>query len=163
MPFQLPLGDRRVALVDHEDHDALARFRWRWRPVINSEDVQAARYIWANGKRRLRYLQDEIMQPPEGYEVIFLDRNRLDCRRHNLRVVPSERARKHRKNRRGSSGLKGLRYSQRERLWIVEITRSRTRLHVGKFRCQVDAILARDRALEDNAIPTPATDQLPDL
>ena len=49
--------------------------------------MQAARYVRVNGKRRLAYLQNEIMQPPEGYEVIFLNRNRLDLVRMRVGMI----------------------------------------------------------------------------
>ena len=119
-----------------------ANFRWRSRPVRNTNKVQAARYITVNGKRRLSYLQNEIMQPPEGHEVIFLNHNRLNCCRSNLRVVTREQARKHRRKGRIRRWPPGIRYIKREKLWVAELRRDCVRLLIGKFRNQWEAILA---------------------
>lgn len=146
---QLNLGDNRFALLDPDDHEDLAHFRWRWRPISNCNEVQAARYITVNGKRRLSYLQNEIMQPPEGHEVIFRNRNRLDCRRFNLRVVTRKVARRHRAKCPYTCGLKGIKYSRREKVWVAELLRNGVRQHVGKFRCQVEAVLAYERTQKE--------------
>jgi serine/threonine protein kinase len=50
----------------------------RRHPHPQGGTVQAARYVRVNGKRRLSYLQNEIMKPPERHEVIFRNRYRLD-------------------------------------------------------------------------------------
>jgi hypothetical protein len=52
------------------------------------------------------------MQPGPGQEVIFLNHDRLDSRRENLRVVSKEDARRHHRVRRDSkSGVKGVRFN----------------------------------------------------
>jgi hypothetical protein len=142
MDYELKLGNGHVAHLDLHDYMDLADFRWRWRPVRNTNKVQAARYITVNGKRRLSYLQNEIMQPPEGHEVIFLNHDRLDCRRSNLRVVTTEEARKHRRKGRTRRWPAGIRYIKREKLWVAELRREGVRRLIGKFRWQWEAILA---------------------
>jgi hypothetical protein len=85
--WEIDLGDDRYAQVSFNDYVDLADFRWFSRPVRNQEGFQAARYVTIDGKRRLSYLHNEIMQPPEGSVVVFLDGDRLDCRPGNLLVL----------------------------------------------------------------------------
>src|SRR5262245_10882230 len=92
MAFKIPLGHNHFALLDAADYEELADFRWHWRPVRNSKQVQAARYVTVDGKRHLSYLHNEVMKPPEGHQVVFPSGNRLDCRFWNLLVVPNDEA-----------------------------------------------------------------------
>ena len=66
-------------------------------PRSHRTEAHPKKFVTVNGKRRLSYLHDEIMRPPEGHVVVFLNRNRLDCRRSNLLVVPKEEARRYRR------------------------------------------------------------------
>jgi hypothetical protein len=66
------------------------------------------------------------MQPGPGQEVIFLNHDRLDCRRENLRVVSKEDARRHHRVRRDSkSGVKGVRYNAGTDSWSAYVQRGR--------------------------------------
>jgi hypothetical protein len=150
-PFELELGGGHVALVDLDDYLDLADFRWHACPAGNTGKVQAARYVTIDGKRRLSYLHNEIMQPPEGSVVVFRNRNRLDCRRSNLFVVPKELAHKFRPKRIRQIRPKGLKYDKQEKRWSAEIELDGVLRPLGKFRCQAEAILAQIRAEEEHA------------
>ena len=51
--------------------------------------------IKVDGADRLLYLHRHLKEPGENQETIFLNHDRLDCRRDNLLVVSHEEARQH--------------------------------------------------------------------
>ena len=107
---QIQLSQGRVALVDDADFEILNEFKWSYRPERNGAQGYAVRHKKVNGKDRLAYLHREIMPAPEGYEVIFRNYDRLDCRRANLKVVTKVEARQHHRVRSDSkSQIKGVR------------------------------------------------------
>src|SRR4051794_5542615 len=80
----IPLSQGQVALVDDADHPLLSDFRWCYRSERDGRQGYAVRHQKTDGKDRLQYLHRQIMDPPEGHEVIFRNHDRLDCRRENL-------------------------------------------------------------------------------
>jgi len=131
---QIPLSQGRFALVDDADYPLLSEFRWCYRPERGGRQGYAVRNTNVGGKRRQCYLHREIMQPGEGQEVIFLNHDRLDCRRENLRVVSKEDARRHHRVRRDSkSGVKGVRYNAGTDSWSAYVHRHGHAYHVGTF------------------------------
>ena len=104
---QVTLSQGQVALVDDADFPLLADFKWCYRPERNGKQGYAVRHAKVDGKDRLLYLHRQLMNPQSGYEVIFLNHNRLDCQRSNLRVVTTQEARQHHRVRRDSkSGIR---------------------------------------------------------
>jgi hypothetical protein len=118
---QIPLSQGKAALVDDED---FARFRWCFRAEQNKVEGYAVRHVRVDGRQKLEYLHRAIANPPPGYEVVFANHNKLDCRRENMRVVTTEEARRHHRVRRDSaSGLKNIVYNRSARTWSVNLTR----------------------------------------
>jgi hypothetical protein len=91
----------------------------------------------------------EIMNPPPDHEVIFLNGDKLDCRRENLRVVTKEEARQHHRRARSDSesGIKGLTYNRRPRTWSVNVYRNGHAKRVGTFWTKQDALDAYHQVL----------------
>jgi hypothetical protein len=144
----IPLSQGQVALVDDQDHPVLSEFRWCYRAERDGRQGYAARHVNADGKRRLAYLHREVMQPPPGQEVIFLNHDRLDCRRANLKVVTKEQARRHHRVRRDSkSGVKGVRYNPESDSWSAYVYRHGHCYHVGTYYSQEQAQAAYEEEL----------------
>lgn len=70
-------------LVDDADYDRLKNFKWGLHKQKNSEHCYARRYI--DGK--WIFMHNEIMQHEKGLYVDHTNRDGLDNRRQNLRVV----------------------------------------------------------------------------
>jgi hypothetical protein len=137
---QIELSQDQVALVDDEDFPLFSQYRWCYRSERDGKQGYAVRHVKVDGKDRLAYLHREIMQPPEGMEVIFLNHDRLDCRRENLRVVSKQEARQHHRVRRDSkSGSKGVRYNAETDTWSAYTYRHGNAYHVGTFPYQHQA------------------------
>jgi hypothetical protein len=145
---RIPLSQGQVALVDDADYPLLSDFKWSYRPERNNAQGYAVRHKKINGKDRLAYLHREILPPPEGHEVIFLNHDRLDCRRDNLKIVSKEEARRHHRVRRDSkSGIKGVRYNPETETWSAFVYRGGRAYHVGTYYSPEQASAAYEAEL----------------
>ena len=140
----IPLSQGQFAIVDDADHALLAGFRWAYRAERDGRQGYAVRHVKVGGKDRLSYLHREIAGPvPPGHEVIFLNHDRLDCRRENLKVVSKEEARRHHRVRRDSkSGVKGVRYNPETDTWSAVIYRHGHCYLVGTYTFKEAAVVA---------------------
>jgi hypothetical protein len=167
----IPLSQNQVALVDDADFPIHSQHRWCYRAEKNGAQGYAVRDVKVDGKDRLCYLHRQIMEPPPGQEVIFLNHDRLDCRRENLRVVSKQEARQHHRVRSDSkSGVKGVRYNAENESWSAYVYRHGHCYHVGTYYTKEQAVAAYEQELrkenpdlhaapvrvERSAIPTPA-------
>jgi HNH endonuclease/AP2 domain len=152
---EIELSQHKVAILDDEDFARLRQHRWIYRGERNGRPGYAIRHVKDGQRYRTVYLHREVMSPiPPGYEVIFRNGDRLDCRRANLRVVSRQEARRqHRRARSDSrSGVKGISYNRRPGTWSVTVYRSGRSRRVGTFLTQKEAAdaylaaLAREEA-----------------
>jgi hypothetical protein len=146
---QIELSQGQVALVDDADFPALSQYRWCYRAEREGKQGYAVRHVKVDGKDRLAYLHREIMQPSEGMEVVFLNHDRLDCRRENLRVVSKQEARQHHSRARSNSrsGVKGVKYNPGPGTWSVDLYRDGEAKRVGTFLTLKEAQDAHQKAL----------------
>jgi hypothetical protein len=145
---QIPLSQNQVALVDDADFGALAQFRWCYRGERNGGQGYAVRHHKVDGKDRLLYLHREVLPAPKGYETIFLNHDRLDCRRENLKVVTKQEARQHHRVRGDSkSGIKGVKFNPEFNTWTAQVYRDGHCYTIGTYSTQNDAIAAYERSL----------------
>src|SRR5689334_9757575 len=85
---RLPLNKGRYsAQVDDDDYDRFCGSRWTYRPERDGNQGYAVRAVREGKTYRKEYLHRAVMQAPKGMEVIFLNHDRLDCRKENLKVV----------------------------------------------------------------------------
>jgi hypothetical protein len=145
---EIPLSQGQVALVDDQDYLLLSEFRWYYRPEKGGKQGYAVRHKKTDGKDRLCYLHREILPAPEGNETIFLNHDRLDCRRANLRVVTQVEARRHHRVRSDSqSGVKVVRYNPDNDSWSAYVCRGGRYRHVGTYPSRDEAVPAYEEAL----------------
>jgi hypothetical protein len=74
---EIPLTQGKVTLVDDADYEWLSMWRWEYQSgyAVRKEDGRTIR------------MHREITDCPPGFDVDHINRNRLDNRRSNLRVV----------------------------------------------------------------------------
>jgi hypothetical protein len=143
----IPLSQDQYATLDPDDCARLSAFRWSFRADRGGGSGCAARHVRSDGKDRLSYLHREVMAAPPGKVVIFLNHDKLDCRRSNLKVVSRRRAAHYRRVRRDSiSGLKGIRFVRATCAWTASIQRDGLRYHLGSFTTKGQALLAYEQA-----------------
>ena len=145
---QIALSQGQLALVDDQDFPLLSEFRWCYRPERNGRQGYAVRHRKVDGKDRLCYLHREILPAPTEHETIFLNHDRLDCRRANLRVVSKEEARQHHRVRRDSkNGVKGVRANPEGKTWSALVYRDGRCCTIGTFTSEAAASQAYESAM----------------
>lgn len=134
---ELPISrGRYVVLLDDEDYDRIAAFRWHRRA-----DGYAIRYAAAT-TTRIR-MHREVLGVPRSAIVDHANGNPLDNRRGNLRIcTPSENA----WNSRAIAGqrVKGVQPINSQ--WRARIRIEGRLTHLGMFATEVEAALAYDAA-----------------
>jgi hypothetical protein len=150
--LEIPLSQGQIVFVDDADYELLSDFHWCYRSERDGRPGYAVRHVKVNGKDRLCYLHRQLMQPPPGSEVIFLNHDKLDCRRENLKVVTKEEARRHHRVRSDSkSGVKGVRYNAYTETWSAVTYRNGRCYTLGTYYSQEDAEAAyRDAHCREN-------------
>src|SRR3984893_7080644 len=134
MTQQINLSQNKIAVVNDEDFARVSQFHWCYRAERNNKPGYAIRHEKVDGSYKTRYLHREIITPPPGKEVIFLNHDRLDCRRENLKDVTKEEARQHHRARCDNlAGLKGISYNRHPQTWSVDIWRKGKVKRVGTF------------------------------
>jgi hypothetical protein len=145
----IPLRDRTGtvvahALIDDED-EHLTQYKW-YRDAYGYAIHGLPWVTLENGKRRRPSLKLHrvIAGLAEGdpREADHVNRDRLDCRRHNLRVATRAENGQNVSSR-GRSAQRGVGWVTARGLWTV-VLRDRTgkRRYLGSFRDEVDAISA---------------------
>jgi len=146
---EIQLSKGQIARVDDADYPLLSEVKWCYRAERNGAQGYAVRHKKTNGKDRLCYMHRQLMNPGPGQEVIFLNHDRLDYRRENLKVVTKEEARQHHRVRSDSgSGIRGVRFNERSRTWTARIYRDGRCQTIGTFERQDEAIEAFENALK---------------
>lgn len=133
-----------VAIVDRSDADAvLAR---NWRPDKDG-------YVIAGGGRNNRptvKLHRVLMDAPAGIEVDHINRDKLDNRRCNLRLVThAENSRNLDKRSSNTSGFKGVNLHH-GKYWRAVIRVNYRQKHLGYFGTPEEAAMAYDTAAREH-------------
>jgi hypothetical protein len=135
-----------VTIVDDEDHEALARFRWyaSGKPPY----IYAQRDERRDGLRRAIMMHRVIASAPPRLVVDHLNGDGLDNRRANLRVCSQSHnignARPDRRN--NKTGFKGVSWRPDKRKYAAQIAVRRKTRHLGFFDTAEDASAAYQRA-----------------
>ncbi len=124
--------------------------------LIDEQDAQLAGFRWHLGgggyARRLEkgkwtFMHRVIMQAPAGVEVDHINRNRLDNRRCNLRLADrAGNARNCKRNRRNTSGYKGVHRVGQGGRWAAAIRYEGGTFHLGVCATAEEAAVTYDLA-----------------
>lgn len=124
-------------LVSYDDFDNVKLHSW---------SVDNKGYASAGWNGRTVRLHSFIMNPSGGCVVDHINRNKLDNRRENLRVVPKQvNSWNHKIISTNKSGYNGVYWSKECDKWAVQICRDGYRKHIGLFDSIEKAVLARQR------------------
>lgn len=137
---------RGYAIVDATDAEWANQWRW-------CRDSSGSGYAVRNsrpgeGHRRLLYLHRELpgIGFTEGSEIDHINRDRLDNRRENLRVIPKAGNRQNLPSRGGSSAYRGVSWNKNRKKWIAYMTVDGKRHALGFFNVETDAAEAAREA-----------------
>ena len=146
---EIPLTQGYVAMVDDEDYEELAQYKWRILKAMGGRKLYARRSLarTPEGKRPQILMHTQIMKTPEGLEVDHENGNGLDNRRTNLRVgTHQENIRNRGPNPDTESGFKGVCRTSDGRYWQVTINDGSGNRYLGYFTDPVEAARVYDAA-----------------
>lgn len=122
----IPLTQGRVTLVDDEDYEFLARFKWRVIITRNKE--------YAIHSRNSRMMHRFLLSVLCGLDVDHINGNGLDNQRHNLRACTHARNRQNQnKYSNNKSGYKGVSFRSECGKWRAAIACFGKDKYLGMF------------------------------
>lgn len=141
---EIPLSRGMSTIVDESDYDYLMQWKWHVHPSGKTWYAVRSLYWSINGKQRTRPLQmHRELIGVSGYMIDHINRNGLDNRRSNLRLVTNSQ---NQMNKLTSSvtGLKGVCKSGSK--FRASIMINGESINLGSFDTPNEAGLAYDRA-----------------
>ena len=126
---------------DKEDYDLVSKYCWD----IDDSNGYAKTIDKINNTGKL-YLHRLVMGCEKGDGVIIdhIDRNRIDCRKSNLRIVNNSQNTMNSCIRSdNTSGIRGVYWDKRKNKWIARITVDQQDIQLGNFNSIEDAETAR--------------------
>lgn len=144
MNYEVPLGHGVVALVDEVDLI----------PVLfhSSWCLRSGNYAH-NGREDLHIFIAKRMGLDVSQTIDHKDRNKLNCKRDNLRVASRTLQILNQELRAGSeSNMKCICWHGQRKKWHVRFHRDGKHIHVGLYEKLEDALKARDTYLVEHGI-----------
>jgi hypothetical protein len=139
---QIKLTQNRITIVDDEDYEHLSQ--WSWCVSSNGYVHRAER---KDGKKTAIKLHSYLMSTPKGMDTDHINRNKLDNRKVNLRIVTRSKNMFNRPEpNNNSSGKKGVTWSKPARKWQAQIMISYKNNYLGIYNRLKDAVNAREEA-----------------
>lgn len=156
--IEIPLTQGQIAIVDDEDAD-LAKVKWY--ALLMSKGTSHEAYVagrsvtlsYQPGGQKTECLARVVMmrahqRPLTSSQLVnHINRNRLDCRRSNLRIATrAEAARYQCVHATNGSDYKGVSWDTQARRWRAQIRVSGKSHHLGYFDTRAEAARAYDAA-----------------
>lgn len=123
----IPLTQNQFAIVDDEDHDWLAQYKWH---VHRSSDLLYAARTNPDKDPQITFMHRQVMNAPDGVKVDHRNRNGLDCRKENLRhATHSQNLCNQIGHRNTGSRFKGVYFHKPSGKWRAVIRTPKGRLY----------------------------------
>lgn len=139
--MEIPLTQGKVALIDAEDYPKIAGYRWRF----HCGYARASQYDPASKRSQAVHMSHVILPcpPVKGLEVDHINRNKLDNRKENLRLVTRSQNCANRGNFKNSkSQYKGVRWNKKMGLWEAAIRKDNVITNLGAYDDEIAAASA---------------------
>jgi len=132
-PFRrIPLTQGKFAIVDPEDYDRLAGYKWF--AMRSRRGFYAIRMVTTkNGRRKKIRMHRQILNAPADKLVDHINHNGLDNRKANLRIVTNMQNSWNKRKQKGdySSRYKGVSWARRIGKWHTEIYCNGSKIFIG--------------------------------
>jgi hypothetical protein len=140
-------GGQTEAIISASDYERVAKWKWS----LSRKNGYACRNHWDGKKYKKMYMHRYLMDTPDGMDTDHINRNKLDNRRCNLRVV--DRSANNFNTpppKNNTSGHKGVSFFKPAKLWRAYIRHQSEprRIELGYFKTKEEAIAARIAAEE---------------
>lgn len=136
---EIPLARGYIALIDDDCEEFVSRHRWR--PLIQRYTRYAiARLPRLEGKQRSLYMHRHIVGAKPGEQVRHMDKDGLNNRRANLRIVTPGGGRR--------SMYNGVEWDAEAAQWAAWVRKDSLveRIYVGLYDEEEEAARMHDRA-----------------
>ena len=135
-------GIKGYAIVDVADADWANQWRWR----LDSHGYAARSTLFPDGKWREVFLHRELLGlvRGDGMEGDHRDRDRLNCRRRNLRPLPKKgnpNSQNRGSNLRSSSSYRGVSWHKANQKWTAQVVVNHKKIYLGSFDSEDDAAI----------------------
>lgn len=142
-------GDKYRVKVDDRDGHLLKKHNWC--VIVKGDTPYVARMVWKHGTSSAVYLHQLICgKAPKGFHTDHINRNTLDNRRSNLRVVSgSHNVQNSRLSTTNTSGYRGVSWFKRYEVWEAYISQHGKRMWLGYYDDIDDAARAYNKAARE--------------
>ena len=127
------------ALIDSSDLHIVSQHNWR---------ISTKGYAVTSVQGSQTQMHRLLLQPPPDMQVDHINRNRLDNRRQNLRVVTHQQNCMNR-GALSASGIKGVGYHRQQGVWQAYIAMDGKQRYLGKYRTALEAAKAYNTAASE--------------
>lgn len=134
-----------TAVIDRDDIGKISPFVWCL--AKNRRNKYAQTSLIVNGSRKVMQMHRLLLECPDGLHIDHIDRNGLNNRKQNLRVVSvSENIRNSRLYETNKSGLMGVSWYKPLKKWRAQIRENGEKRHLGYYECKNEASTAYQNA-----------------
>ncbi len=149
---RIPLTQGKYAIVDVEDYDRIAKYKW-YAAKCDRRFYGQRKVVLKNGKcgtYTIR-MQRLILKPQQGKIIDHINHNGLDNRKANLRfVTPLQNSWNARKQSgKHTSKYKGVHFHKRNRRWQTKIRCKGKEIYLGNFKDEQAAARAYDEKAKE--------------
>lgn len=123
--------------IDKEDTDKVLRIKWSY---VTRDDS----FVNRKSNHRLEYYLLDIDKTKN--KIIFINNDKSDFRRSNLKIVTIKEYKKQFKNPNNTSGINGVSFDKSKNRWRAKIFHEGRNINLGTFINKEDAIKARKDA-----------------
>jgi hypothetical protein len=145
---KIELTQGKTATVSAEDFDYINQ--WKWSYDAHNDCAVRSQFIRRDGKKQISrtiLMHSLIMGTPKGKDTDHINGDRLDNRRHNLRICThKENQRNMGLSKANKSGYKGVSWDNKYSKWVTRIRTSEKYMHVGYFKDRLSAAKAYNEA-----------------
>jgi len=140
---RIPLTKGFEAIVDDEWYSILSQWNWYY------SNGYAMRDIGTRDNNETIFMHRYITMAASVYQVDHINRNRLDNRFENLRVITPEKNYYSRaKQSNNTSGYKGVAFDKSRNKYMATITKGRKQHNLGRFNTAKEAAIAYNAAAQ---------------
>jgi hypothetical protein len=136
----IPLTKNSFTIVDDDDYERLNKHKW-----FCTDKGYAARIFRSKGEQHTQYMSRVIMGEPIGVEVDHINRNPLDNRKCNLRVVTRQQNAINSSTNTHTSQYRGVHWCWNDRKWRSGIKVNGKNIHIGYFKSETEAATEYNR------------------
>lgn len=141
--------------IDKEDYEKIKQYHWY---------ISSTGYVVAHIKKVLVSLHRFITNCPEDKMIDHINRNPLDNRKTNLRIVTAKENQENKKRYKNNiSGTTGVSWHKQAQKWRARIYQNGKEISLGLFDTKEKAIEARLQAVKEYYTPIPDVKPISEL